>query len=140
MYRNLAFINGILLAVMIFFNGLVSKITGPYLGTLIYHVTGLLLVAGIAAWKKNRLPRVSNQSPLLLLPGILSVVTILLNNITMPQLGLTLATGMALFGQLVMSSLVEHFGLFSREANPLRKEKLIGLGIISLGILVMILW
>ncbi len=140
MYRNLAFINGILLAVMIFFNGLVSKITGPYLGTLIYHVTGLLLVAGIAVWKKNRLQRFTDKSLLLLLPGILSVVTILLNNITMPQLGLTLATGMALFGQLVMSSLVEHFGLFYREANPLRKEKLVGLGMISFGILVMILW
>lgn len=72
------------------------------------------------------------------LPGILSVITILLNNIAIPQIGVTLAVGVGLFGQLIMSSLVEHFGLLAMPTNRLKKEKVLGLSIISLGIIVMI--
>ncbi|MBY6953214.1 EamA-like transporter family protein, partial [Clostridium botulinum] len=42
-YRNLAVLNGILLAIMIFLNGVLSEKIGLYISTLIYHVLGLLL-------------------------------------------------------------------------------------------------
>jgi len=51
---------------------------------------------------------------------------------------LTLSIGVTLFGQLVMSSLVEHFGLFGMTVNRFKKEKTLGFSIIALGIIVMI--
>lgn len=48
MYRNLALINGTILAIMIFFNGMLSNILGPYLSTLVFHILGFILVAIIA--------------------------------------------------------------------------------------------
>ncbi len=138
MYKNLALLNGSLLAVMIFLNGLLTGRTGPYLSTLIFHVLGLVLILMISLAMKNRITRFKALPLVFYLPGIFSVITILLNNITVPQIGLTLATGVTLFGQLVVSGLVEHFGLFGMPTNRFKKEKIIGYSIISLGIAVMI--
>ena len=138
MYKNLALINGFVLAIMVFLNGMLSSITGPYISTLIYHVLGFSLVIFISIIKKNKLSNLTEVPPLLFLPGVLSVLTILLNNISIPQIGITLSIRAALFGQLVMSSLVEHFGLFGMTINKLKKEKVLGFSIISLGIIVMI--
>lgn len=43
MYRNLALLNGALLAVMLFINGMTASIIGAYAGTLLFHLAGLLL-------------------------------------------------------------------------------------------------
>lgn len=138
MYKNLALINGAILAIMVFLNGMQSSIIGPYMSTLIFHVIGFILIIIISIIKKNRLSNLKEIPFMFFLPGILSVITILLNNISIPKIGLTLAIGVTLFGQLVMSSLVEHFGLFGMPINRFKKEKILGFSIISLGIIVMI--
>lgn len=138
MYKSLALVNGIFLAIMVFFNGMIANITGPYMSTLIFHVLGFILILIISIIKKNNLPNLKKIPLLLFLPGILGVITILLNNISIPQIGLTLSIGVTLFGQLIMSSLVEHFGLFGMPVNRFKKEKILGFLTISLGIIVMI--
>lgn len=138
MYKNLALINGVILAIMIFLNGMLANITGPYMSTLIFHILGFILIIIISIIKKNRLSNLKKLPLVFFLPGILSVVTILLNNISIPKIGLTLTIGITLFGQLVMSSLVEHFGLFGMPVNKFKKEKILVFSIISLGIIVMV--
>lgn len=138
MYKSLALVNGIFLAIMVFFNGMIANITGPYMSTLIFHVLGFILILIISIIKKNNLPNLKKVPLLLFLPGILGVITILLNNISIPRIGLTLSIGITLFGQLIMSSLVEHFGLFGMPVNRFKKEKILGFLTISLGIIVMI--
>ncbi|CAH2215417.1 DMT family transporter [Tepidibacter aestuarii] len=139
MYKNLAIINGVILAIMVFFNGMLANITGPYMSTLIFNVIAFIFIITISIIKKNRLPNIKEVPLILFLPGILGVITILLNNISIPQIGITLAIGVSLFGQLVMSSFVEHFGLFGMPVNRIKKEKILGFSIISLGIIVMII-
>lgn len=138
MYKNLALINGAILAIMVFLNGMQSSIIGPYMSTLIFHIIGFILIIIISIIKKNRLSNLKEIPFMFFLPGILSVITILLNNISIPKIGLTLAIGVTLFGQLVMSNLVDHFGLFGMPINRFKKEKILGFSIISLGIIVMI--
>ncbi|NFP73771.1 EamA-like transporter family protein, partial [Clostridium argentinense] len=99
---------------------------------------GFILIIIISIIKKNRFSNLRKLPLMFFLPGILSVITILLNNISIPKIGLTLTIGITSFGQLVMSSLVEHFGLFGMPVNKFKKEKILGFSIISLGIIVMI--
>jgi transporter family-2 protein len=139
MYKNLTLVNGVLIAVMVFLNGLLSEIAGPYLSTLIFHLMGLLLLFIIALIRRNKLPRLKEIQLLYFLPGILSVTTTLLNNLCIPRLGITLTAGLSMYGQLVTSGLVEHYGLFGMPVNRFRKEKLLGYSIISLGVIVMII-
>ena len=138
MYKNLALINGVLLAIMVFYNGMVTKVTGPYISTLIFHVIGLITILIIAILRKNKFPKLKGMKLIFLLPGILGVITIFLNNLCIPVIGVTLTSSISLYGQLVMSIIVEHFGIFGMPVNKFRKEKLLGLSIISLGAIVMI--
>ncbi|WP_099191423.1 DMT family transporter [Tepidibacter mesophilus] len=138
MYKNLAFITGVILAVMLFFNGMLASIMGPYMSTLMFHFIGLIIIIIISIVKKNKLPRITKIPILFLLPGVLSVLTILLNNICIPKIGITLIIGISLFGQLVMSNIVDHLGLFGMPVNKFKKEKMIAFSIISLGIIAMI--
>lgn len=138
MYKNLALINGIILAIMVFLNGMLANITGPYMSTLIFHVLGLASIIFLSIVKKNKLSNLKKLPLVFFLPGIFSVVTILLNNLSIPAIGLTLSIGVTLFGQLIMSSLVEHFGLFGMPISRFKKEKILGFSIISLGVIVMI--
>lgn len=139
MYKGLALTNGIILAIMVFLNGMLSSITGPYISTLIYHLLGFILIILISLVKKNRLSSLKYLPIIFFLPGMLGVITILLNNISIPKIGVTLAVGAGLFGQLAMSAIVEHFGLFGMPVNRLKKGKILGFSIISLGIVVMII-
>ena len=138
MYKNLALLNGVMLAIMIFFNGMLSNITGPYMSTLIFHVLGFILILAISMVKKNNIVNFKKVPPMFFLPGILSVITILLNNICIPQIGITLTIGISLYGQLIMSIFVEHFGFFGMPVNKFKKEKILGFSIITLGTVVMI--
>ncbi|WFD08849.1 DMT family transporter [Tepidibacter hydrothermalis] len=139
MYKNLGVIVGIILAIMLFFNGMLASVTGPYMSTLIFHVIGLIIILMISIITKNKISDLRKIPVLFLLPGVLSVLTIQLNNICIPQIGITLVVGISLFGQLVMSNIVDHFGLFGMPINKFRKEKMIGFSIISLGIIAMIM-
>jgi transporter family-2 protein len=139
MYKSLALFNGILLAIMVFFNGMVTKKTGPYVSTLIFHTIGLIIIVLIAIVRKNKFPKLIGMKLMFLLPGVLGVITIFLNNLCIPVIGVTLTSSISLYGQLIMSIIVEHFGLFGMPVNKFRKEKLLGFSIISLGAIVMII-
>ncbi|BDB00779.1 DMT family transporter [Clostridium botulinum] len=138
-YKNLAVLNGILLAIMIFLNGVLSEKIGLYLSTLIYHVLGLLLILLVSIVRKNKLPKLNKIPVILFLPGILSVLVIFLNNLSSSKIGITLTAGMGLFGQLVISTLIDHFGLFGVQVNKMRKEKILSFSLIITGLIFMIL-
>ncbi|WP_097028425.1 DMT family transporter [Clostridium peptidivorans] len=138
-YRNLAVLNGILLAIMIFLNGALSERIGLYISTLIYHVLGLLLILLVSIVRKNKLPKISKIPVILFLPGILSVLVIFLNNLSSYKIGITLTAGMGLFGQLVISALIDHFGLFGVQVNKMRTKKILSFSLIITGLIFMIL-
>lgn len=61
----------------------------------------------------------------------------LVNVITIGSLGVALTTALAVFGQLVFSSLVDHFGLFGLTKYEFNPKKLIGFLIVFIGIVIM---
>ena len=138
-YKNLAVLNGILFAIMIFLNGVLSEKIGLYLSTLIYHILGFLLIFLVSVVRKNKFPKLSKIPIVFFIPGILSVLVIFLNNLSSSNIGITLTAGISLFGQLVISTLIDHFGLFGVQVNKIRKEKILSFSLIITGLIFMIL-
>lgn len=137
MYRGLAFNVGIILAVMITINGMLGESTGTYFSNLMYQSIGLIIILLVAVLRKREKISLKTIPIIFFLPGLLSVVAVVLNNICFSNLGVTLTLALSLFGQLIMSNLVDHFGLFNMPKIKFKKEKLIGFSIITLGIVVM---
>lgn len=138
-YKNLSAVNGVLLAVMIFLNALLASQIGPFMGSLVFYLVGLIFILMISVSTGNRLSSFTALPWLFFLPGILGVMTTVINNVAMPKLGVMLVSGLALFGQLVMSAAVDHFGWFGMSKIPIKPQKILGFTLISLGIVSMIM-
>lgn len=139
MYKLLAFQNGVFLALLIFLNGMMSNIVGTYNNNLLFQFIGFILIIIVLCVKKNKTKIEFNKiHPMYFLPGILSVVSVVLNNICINNIGISLTIAIGVFGQLVISNIIDHFGLFEKIIHKFNKEKLVGFSIMLLGIIAMI--
>ena len=136
MYNILALAIGALISVMVSLNsGLESYVGSTY--SVIIHAVGLISILIVAAIKKEKVVIKEAIPFYLFLGGIFGVMLTLVNVITIGSLGVALTTALAVFGQLVFSSLVDHFGLFGLTKYEFNPKKLIGFLIVFIGIVIM---
>lgn len=124
-YTPISTIAGGLLAIMIFFNGLLSKYTTPFFSSLVVHTVGLftslLLWLRLNKTKNNKL--ISKKAPLWAyfggFAGALSVVTA--NLAVNSKLGLAGSLSFFILGQTITSLFFDYFGLFKSNKRKLNK-------------------
>jgi bacterial/archaeal transporter family-2 protein len=140
MYRLLSALIGVLITIMVLLNGVLSQKLGNYSSTFIIHLLGLTLMSIIVIVKKNKIS-FSKDIPIYLYSGgILGVFTILFNNISFNLLGASLTLALGLLGQSICSLVVDHYGVLGMRVVKFKKEKLLGLIIIALGIVIMTIY
>lgn len=66
--------------------------------------------------------------------GLFGLIVIAAINYTVPRLGATVTVILVVVGQIVISLLVDHFGLFGTEVRPVDLSRIIGIGVLFLGI------
>jgi transporter family-2 protein len=77
-----------------------------------------------------------SQIPLWLwVGGLLGVYGVSISLYTAPKLGFLTFTGLVLFGQIVMSMSLDHFGLLGVEKHPLNWQRILGAFFIAIGVL-----
>jgi len=67
---------------------------------------------------------------------VIGALYVLCSSWLVPLIGTGQVVVLALFGQLVFSALVEHFGLFGSQVTRLSRAKIIGLIIMFMGVLI----
>lgn len=137
MYNILALVIGALISVMISFNSGLEGYVGSTYSVVIIHAVGLIAILIVAAIKKEKIVIKEAIPFYLFLGGIFGVMLTLVNIITIGGIGVALTTALAVFGQLVFSSLVDHFGLFGLTKYEFNPKKLIGFLIVFIGIVIM---
>lgn len=137
MYKLLSGLIGILITVMLVFNGTLSKNTGNYSSIVIIHITGLICISCILLIKKIRINFTNNIPIYLYSAGAIGVFTVLLNNLSFNYIGASLTLALGLLGQSITSIVIDHFGLLGAKVYNFKKQKIIGLIIITIGIAVM---
>lgn len=139
MELSLSILCGVIVTVMTIFNGQLSDYFGIFLSTVLIHLTGFLTLCIIMKIKRKQI-RFRNYLPILYYTGgMIGVLTVLFNVMTVNTLGVALLTALGLLGQMITSLILEQngwLGSLQRKMNPL---KLMSLGIVVLGIGVMIL-
>ncbi|MGM0378201.1 MAG: DMT family transporter [Bacillota bacterium] len=135
MYKNYSFILGIFISIMITLNSILSKNTNIFLSLNIIYLVGLItssiILIKFKMYKFNKIPKY------LLTGGIIGVFLVLLNTLTVNNIGVSLTIAIGLLGQIVMSLIVDNFGLFNRKVFKMKKEKILSLLFISIGIFIM---
>ena len=140
MYKIYSAFVGVLITVMIMLNGVLSQKLGNYTSAVIIHFTGFVIISGILCFKKIKISFDRNIPLYLYSGGALGVFTILFNNIGFNQLGASLTLALGLLGQTLASMVIDHYGILGAAAVKFKKEKLLGLALISAGIVVMALY
>ena len=140
MYKLSAVLTGVLVAVMVTFNGLLANQIGDYLAVLVVHIVGLITISFILIFGRKKI-HVKRDIPVYLFgAGAIGVVLVLFNNICFKYLGISITLALGLFGQSIASGIIDHFGLLGMDTHTFRKEKLVGLIMIFAGIIVMVVY
>lgn len=140
MYKYLAILNGLLISIMVLLNGTLATATGLYFSLLIINSLCFVIVALIIVIKKIPIKGIFTLPKYFYFVGIIGLSNITMNNISFINLGATLTMGLVLYGQLLSSIIVDFGGLFGLAKQPFHPKKLLGLSIMSIGILIMILY
>lgn len=137
MYSFIAVIIGMIISVMLSFNGLLEERVGTSISLIIIHVVGLVTISTLLLVKKEKV-KLSKKIPIYMYcGGLVGVVLTLVNITTINAVGVALTTALAVFGQLIFSALIDHFGWFGMKKYPFNKKKIIGFLIIFIGLIVM---
>lgn len=140
MYKASAVFIGILIAIMVTFNGVLSNYTDQYISILIIHIVGLIGVITILIFKKEKFKLPKNIPLYLFGGGFIGVFMVFLNNLCFNSLGASLTLSLGIFGQLVLACFIDHFGLFDLDIYKFKKKKVIGFVIILSGLVTMIIY
>lgn len=140
MYKSLSALAGVLVAIMIAFNGILSNSIGNNTATVLIHLVGLIGVSFIILASRRKM-NIHNGIPLYLYSaGAIGVFTVIFTNISFIRLGASLTCALSLLGQSTASIVLDHYGLLEMKVVRFKKEKIFGLVLISLGIVIMTLY
>lgn len=134
MYYGINILIGMLISLLIFLNGALAKYVGNFSSLLIVHSLGLLSIWFFKFFTKipnKKLPR----QIYLYFGGILSIMVIFLENLTMKEIGVSVTIIFLIVGQLVSSLIIDHFGLLGRKSHKINREKMFGFILILVGII-----
>ena len=133
LFYFLSLLAGVLISVMVAFNGGLTEQYGIYSATIIIHIMGLLFIIAWILTKRERVI-VGRHPWFLYIGGFIGVFTTVSNNIAFGRISVSAILALTLFGQSLSGLAVDHFGLFNMPKYPFTKRKLIGLALILIGI------
>ncbi len=131
----LAIVGGIAVVLQAQFMGVMNQQIGTIESIFITYGSGGLLVGltmlflrggNLADW--HRVP------PYTLFAGILGLIIVGTIGYVTPRLGLVTAFTIFIATQFVLGGIIDHFGWFSAEIRPLDLSKLLGIGVLLLGV------
>ena len=137
-YYSYSIIIGMLISVMITFNGVLSSDLGNSQAIFFIHIIGITTILTFMFLKKIKWNSIKNVPKYLLMPGMIGVVMVTLNNLTVNNIGLSLTVACGVFGQMLFSSIVDHFGLFGNDVYKFNKNQVLGYSVIVIGIFLMV--
>lgn len=140
MTEFLSILSGILVSVMLLFNGQLSEAYGNALATVLIHAIGLVGICMWLAIKKQSLRHTLQEPKHLYLGGIVGIGTVLLSNLTFIHLGVSLTLVLSLLGQIVVSLVIDGAGLLGAKKIQFEKKKLIGMALVAAGAVLMLLF
>jgi transporter family-2 protein len=138
-YMAGAMIAGILIPIQTGYNAQLGRaLHGPIYSTLAVFCAGLLSLAICALLTRAPIPSLSvvAQAPTVswFAGGVIGAIYIVLLTILVPRLGAAPTVAFVVVGQLVCSTIIDHFGLLGFSEHAASPQRLAGLAMIAGGV------
>ena len=103
---------GIVIAVMIAINGLLTRVTGSYGATVLIHITGLVVCGVLVLIIRPKVRVGKGTKWLLLTGGLWGLAATVFNNVAFLYIGMTPITALGLLGQSVTALSIDACEVF----------------------------
>ncbi len=114
--------------------GAMGQRIGGTAGSLIIHLSGLLLSGILLTLRGGENIRDWHRLPwYMLIAGVFGLILYQTINVTLPRLGSAAMMTLIIVGQLLVGLLVDHFGWFGVTPRPLDLTRIAGVAILLLG-------
>lgn len=113
----------------------------PYLGALISFTIGTLvlsLVTLIQGFPSESLKRLTEAPPHFFLGGLLGALFVASSIFLIPKMGPTIMIAALITGQLIMSVIIDHYGLLGLPVIPVNPIRLLGVALLFVGVFLVI--
>ena len=137
MYHLLSLLCGLVVAVMVVFNGDFSNHYGLYTSLVFIHASGLLLITAVALLKRER-PFKKMQKWYLYIGGVMGILTVLFNNFAYSRISVSSILALSLLGQSLSGLVVDQTGWMGVPRRPFNSYRIYSLILIIAGSIVMI--
>lgn len=120
-------------------NKMAGALASPILAALVSFVVGTLalLVYVLATGEKfGDLSAARNAPPLAWVGGLLGAFFVASTIILLPRLGVVLTISLVIAGQLVMSLVIDHFGLLGMPVKEISLARIAGIVLVGVGAVV----
>jgi len=139
MYKLLAAFNGMLIAFMVLSNGIMVEYFGNTPAVLANHFIGLIVIASILVVTKEKWISLKGIPLFYLLGGVTGIATVYYTNLSFLALGATITLMLSMVGRIVTSTVIDHFGLMGMAKHPFYPQKIIGLFLMLIGLVLIII-
>jgi transporter family-2 protein len=136
----LSILSGILLSIMIAMNSDLSSTIGVYYSVAFIHFIGLVIIIIIMRIKKISMKYQKNIHWYWYSGGAIGILTTVFQNLTVSNMGVSKTLALALFGQSMISIIIEHYGWFETPIKNVNKKQFLGIGLILSGIIIMFVY
>jgi len=137
MYIVLAAIYGCLLSLMNTFNPQLSLYYGDWASSVMIHAIGLAALLPLAfTWGKPT----GSARWYQYLGGLIGILTVVFINIGVNGLGVTSNLTLMLLGQVVSSSVVDHFGILGMKKVPINRGKVLAIAVMTIACVVVVVF
>lgn len=137
MYKASAVVIGMMIAIMVFFNGTLNTYLDSFVSGFVIHMVGITAVLTILFLRREKLKISASIPKYLFVGGLFGVMLVIFNSYCFVKIGATLTLTLGLFGQMLFSALVDHFGLFGMAQTKMNPKKMVGFAIVSAGVVLM---
>ncbi len=134
MYKLYSFLTGIILAMMILSHSILTSATGNFAGFLLIHIIALTSSLILFLATRSKFKSLKSIPVIFLLGGVSGYFGIYIVNLGFVKLGATITLMLSMFGQILASTIIDHYGLLGMEKFPFNKKKIIGIVFMLMGV------
>ena len=136
LYLLLAAVAGITMATQGSINSILGKKIGIIEASLIVHLTAVIILIFLLIFNINK-GTISHWKDLpwyLYLGGLLGVIISYTVIISIPRLGVAVATTAIIAAQVLTAAIIDHFGIFGIDTVPFTWIKMVGIIFLAAGV------
>ena len=131
----LAVVAGLAITLQGQFTGQMEATAGVWESVFVTFVSGALVIALVLAFMRGgKLGALRELPPYVFSAGLLGLFIVGTIAYIVPRLGLVVGFSVILLAQYSLAALIDQFGWFGAVARPLETGRLLGLGVMALGV------